>query len=264
MSLGIDRNYLLQVSQLSISSAESFETTLPIFSNWRENAQLGEYEYLMEYNPMQAKKTLEKAGFIDRNGDGFRENPDGSRLAFHIAVSTELTDLVNVLIAIQEDLQDIGINVRIKSDVQTKWASMVEKGNYPAYINGFDNDFVDITQVEDYIEYQTRKQTTPISSVMVQGSSEPLNDLIKQYQKSDARTQIGILSQIQSLMANELTSIELFSNARSYQYNDFYFQGWANQSNPFVRPSVQMGYPERAIHALNLSLKTRPRYLIER
>ena len=264
MSLAIDRDYLLQVSQLSISSNEAYETVQPIFSNWRENAQLGEYKYLMQYNALQSKKTLKKAGFIDRDGDGFRENPDGSRLVFHIAISSDRTDLVNVLIAIQEDMQDIGINMRIKSAVRTKWNSMVNQGNYPAYINGFVNGSLDIAKVESYIEYQTQKKTQTKSSVVAQDSAKTLNTLIKQYQLSDASNQSGIISQIQSLMATELTSIELFSNARSYQYNDFYFQGWANQNNPFVRPSVQMGYPERAIHVLNLSLKSRLRYLIER
>ncbi|MCJ8312786.1 MAG: ABC transporter substrate-binding protein, partial [Pseudomonadales bacterium] len=264
LSLAIDRDYLLQVSQLSISSNETFETTLPIFANWQGNAQLGEYEYLMKYRPVQAKKILKKAGFIDRNGDGFRENPDGTRLAFHIAISSERTDLVNVLIAVVEDLQDIGINVRIKSAVQTKWASIVKQGNYPAYINGFDNETLGITQVENYIANQVQKKSRPLTSVVAQDSSHPINTLIKQYQLSDTSDQVDILSQIQTLMAKELTAIELFSNARSYQYNDFYFQGWANQNNPFVRPSVQMGYPERVIHVLNLSLKSRPRYLIER
>ena len=36
----------------------------------------------LEYNPAKAKALLDMFGFIDRDGDGYRENPDGSRLAF--------------------------------------------------------------------------------------------------------------------------------------------------------------------------------------
>ena len=36
----------------------------------------------LEYNPAKAKALLDMFGFVDRDGDGYRENPDGSPLAF--------------------------------------------------------------------------------------------------------------------------------------------------------------------------------------
>jgi len=36
----------------------------------------------LEYNPAKAKALLDMFGFIDRDGDGYRENPDGSPLVF--------------------------------------------------------------------------------------------------------------------------------------------------------------------------------------
>jgi ABC-type transport system substrate-binding protein len=36
----------------------------------------------LEYNPAKAKALLDMFGFVDRDGDGYRENPDGSPLVF--------------------------------------------------------------------------------------------------------------------------------------------------------------------------------------
>ncbi|BCE01875.1 ABC transporter substrate-binding protein [Marinicellulosiphila megalodicopiae] len=264
MSMAIDRDYLLKVSQLSISSSNVNQQSLGVFSNDKDNANLGKFDYLFQYNQKQAAQLLTQSGFIDSNGDGFRENPDGTRLAFYISISSERTDLVNVLIAVVEDLQDIGLNVRIQSATQTQWIESVALGKYPAYIQGFDEDIVDLSSIEHYVKTQ-QNSTKPISLVVVQNSLQPLYDLIEQYHGIKTPSeQSKILSKIQSLVSEQLPTINLFSNAKSYQYNDFYFEGWANQANPFIRPSVQMGYPERAIHVLNLSLKTRPRYRIER
>lgn len=37
------------------------------------------------YNPTKAKQLLDLAGYTDRNGDGFREDPDGNRLTINFA-----------------------------------------------------------------------------------------------------------------------------------------------------------------------------------
>ncbi|APV50440.1 hypothetical protein BWI17_12480 [Betaproteobacteria bacterium GR16-43] len=44
---------------------------------------------VLDYNPAKAKALLDMFGFIDRDGDGYRENPDGSPLSFdHASVPT--------------------------------------------------------------------------------------------------------------------------------------------------------------------------------
>jgi ABC-type transport system substrate-binding protein len=44
---------------------------------------------MSEYNPAKAKALLELFGYIDRNGDGWREKPDGSALELEIATQPE-------------------------------------------------------------------------------------------------------------------------------------------------------------------------------
>jgi ABC-type transport system substrate-binding protein len=64
----------------------------------------------LEYSPAKAKALLDMFGFIDRDGDGYRENPDGSPLAFdHAWVPRQRERQRNQLW--KSSMDDIGIRV---------------------------------------------------------------------------------------------------------------------------------------------------------
>ncbi len=70
-----------------------------------------------EYNPARAKALLELHGYVDRNRDGWREQPDGSPLVLNISSqpdqnSRQLNELW------QKNMQGIGIRVAFKT---AKW-----------------------------------------------------------------------------------------------------------------------------------------------
>jgi ABC-type transport system substrate-binding protein len=46
----------------------------------------------LEFNPAKAKALLDMFGYIDRDGDGYRENPDGSPLSFDHASAPTLRE----------------------------------------------------------------------------------------------------------------------------------------------------------------------------
>jgi oligopeptide transport system substrate-binding protein len=64
----------------------------------------------LEYNVPKAKALLDMYGFIDRDGDGYRENPDGSPLSFdHASYPTTRERQRNELW--KKSMDDIGIRV---------------------------------------------------------------------------------------------------------------------------------------------------------
>ena len=64
----------------------------------------------LEYNPARAKALLDMFGYVDRDGDGYRENPDGSPLSFdHASVPTVRERQRNELW--KRSMDDIGIRV---------------------------------------------------------------------------------------------------------------------------------------------------------
>ena len=52
----------------------------PVFQKYHDASITG-----YTYNPQKAKALLDQAGYIDRNGDGFREDPNGNEFVLHFA-----------------------------------------------------------------------------------------------------------------------------------------------------------------------------------
>lgn len=64
----------------------------------------------IEYNPQLAKELLDKIGMIDRDEDGWRERPDGSKFVLEIMVHAGQLDIIDASDLIAEDWKAVGIN----------------------------------------------------------------------------------------------------------------------------------------------------------
>lgn len=68
---------------------------------------------MSEFSPTRAKALLDTFGYLDRNGDGFREQPDGAELTLEMAsTSTQRDRAANELF--QRDMRRIGIRTRFR------------------------------------------------------------------------------------------------------------------------------------------------------
>lgn len=67
------------------------------------------------YNPERAKKILDEQGFVDKDGDGFRENPDGSKLDWEITVATNRPLQIRATQMIAKQLASVGIKTNLRT-----------------------------------------------------------------------------------------------------------------------------------------------------
>ena len=75
-----------------------------------------------EYNPAKAKALLDVFGYIDRDGDGYRELPDGGRLSIEYASSPDATN--RALDELWKKFADaIGVRLTIK---KAKWPDLLK------------------------------------------------------------------------------------------------------------------------------------------
>ena len=65
-----------------------------------------------EYDPAAAMAMLDDLGWMDQDGDGFREDADGNAITFTIVTNEENSIRTEVLALIREDLHAIGIDAR--------------------------------------------------------------------------------------------------------------------------------------------------------
>jgi len=71
------------------------------------NPNVEKYDYDLD----KAKKILREAGYIDRNGDGIIEDPDGNKVEFNLSTNSGNTDRVQIASIIRADLKQLGMKV---------------------------------------------------------------------------------------------------------------------------------------------------------
>ena len=64
-----------------------------------------------EYDPAKAKAILKEAGFFDRDGDGFIEDPNGSTVEFNLNTNAGNTERMDIAAIIRQDLEELGMKV---------------------------------------------------------------------------------------------------------------------------------------------------------
>ena len=75
------------------------------------------------YDPEAAMALLEEAGWVDEDGDGVREK-DGQRLEFTISFTDILSMFETTSLVAQDQLQDIGFDVKL---VKVEWANYLSE-----------------------------------------------------------------------------------------------------------------------------------------
>ncbi len=68
----------------------------------------------LKYDPEAAKKLLDSIGYIDRNGDGIREDPDGNKISLTLETNTESTTRVQIAQMIADDAKKVGIEINFR------------------------------------------------------------------------------------------------------------------------------------------------------
>lgn len=109
LSIAIDRDAIVQVAYGAAGS--------PTCNIWPVGTESSpNNDALCTYSPDLANSMLEKAGYVDTNGDGVREAPDGAELSWEFVTSTN---------AVRQSTQDlikayweaIGVKVEMRNEV---------------------------------------------------------------------------------------------------------------------------------------------------
>jgi ABC-type transport system substrate-binding protein len=97
----------------------------------------------LEFNPAKAKALLDMFGYVDRNGDGWRENPDGSPLTFDMAHYPLQTERERLKLW-RRALNDIGINVTFnKVEKLPELRKQAQFGKVQSFSYGWIADYPD-------------------------------------------------------------------------------------------------------------------------
>lgn len=77
------------------------------------------------YDPEYARELLDDAGYVDSDGDGIRETPDGEPLEFRLLIETNVGPAITMADQIEDWLGAVGIQVTTESQEWGTWVANV-------------------------------------------------------------------------------------------------------------------------------------------
>jgi peptide/nickel transport system substrate-binding protein len=183
------------------------------------------------YDPAKANELLDAGGYLDTDGDGVREMPDGSQsLTFRYAERSEGTQGAAVRELITGWLAEVGIKTEVSVYDDTQLGSVVAEGTYDLFVWGW-TPFVD---PDPMLSYFTCDQVTyDVESVGYNDAnwcSEEYDALYaQQNQELDRAKRIELVHEMVTLFHNEATYVVLYHDADTQAYRTDRFEGWLQQ-----------------------------------
>ena len=128
-----------------------------------------------KYNQSKVAKYLKKAGYKDRDDDGFVEDSNGQELNLNLLTSdiktrTDAADLI------KNSLEDVGISVEITTLSKKSYLSYLKAGTFDMFIGGYNYDeTMDMREILKGTEMVTTYETDT-STNQTQGDSNSTTD----------------------------------------------------------------------------------------
>lgn len=214
-------------------------TGLPpaLLGNTNPEAQKLHAEYTT-YDLDKAKQVLTDAGFVDTDGDGWVENPDGSPIMFDILSPAGWTDWNAGAIIAAEGMREIGINANANAVDLGIIIEAWESGAHDCLYGGYGMSTNIWKFYFDTIGDSSRVLTPSWWSTNQNNYvNEDINALIAELPMADAARAKEITDEVEMFYTENMINIPLLYNGNWFVYNDGRFTGWATAENPFVQPN---------------------------
>lgn len=235
VSVALDRETIVDLAAYGYPTVNDFPGGIgDYFSAYMDEGVENEYGWLGEYNPDKARELLDEAGYVDADGDGYRDLPDGGELSFDIQVVNGWTDWVQTVQMVTEYLDEVGIQANVNAVEWGVYDTSLKEGDYDAAINW---SLLATHPIQTYKEYF---HTSRIGQIWHAGHgvhSERVDNLIDDFGSlTSEEAKQETLAELQAFTAENLPFVPLFSNATWFQYSTSRVEGWPNEEDPYVHP----------------------------
>jgi peptide/nickel transport system substrate-binding protein len=205
------------------------------------------------YNPDEAVALLESAGYMDENGDGFVETPDGDPISLTLEVPSGWTDWMESANVIAENAQAVGINIEATFPDFNLLVDNRNSAEFDLLVNNERQLSNTPWTYYDYLyQLPLRDQQTTVNFGRYE--NEEVWGLVQELAAVPADDTEGaaeIASQIQEIQLAELPAIPLWYNGLWSQQNNSVWTNWPSEGTYHGYAAMWDGWFEiGAIHTL--------------
>lgn len=208
-------------------------------------------KYGFEFDSAQAEAMLDAAGYVDQDGDGWRDLKDGSELSFDLSIPYGWTDWMGAGRIIVDNFNTIGINADISFPDEARWEDEMVKGNFEMILQNWGS----YVSHSPYTIYMWLFSTyTPIDEDEWTGNfgryqNEELMALVEEFSAipvEDVEAGNKIVRKIQEIQMNEMPYIPLWVNGMWFMANDSVWTNWPGEN------STNQNYPSLFVDKLQI------------
>src|SRR3989339_737449 len=181
------------------------------------NKDLKDYKY----DPDLAEEILEKAGYIDRDNDGIREDENGSKLEFDLSTNAGNNTREKLCSIIKQDLEDIGIKVNFRPlEFNTLVQKLMDNYEWDAIVIGLTGGSEPHNGANVYKSSGKLHVWNPAQEKPATKWEEELDRLVSQgAQELDLEKRIKIYHHLQEILHENLPFIVLPRSISYTAYN---------------------------------------------
>ena len=241
LSMSLDRDMIVDIAAYGYPTANFSVTGLgEYFEKYIDKDIETKHASITTYNPEAAMKILDAQGYTDKNGDGFRQLPNGKPISFDIEVVNGWTDWVQTVQMVTEFFGAVGINAEIKTVDWAVYDKNLKDGNYQVSINW--SATKNAHPIEAYDAYFSESSVGNSWHAGHGFINTEISELIGSFGGiSDVNKQNEIINTLQAYTADNVPFIPLFSNPTWFQYNTTRIVGWPDANNPYIQPIYYQG-----------------------
>jgi len=200
-------------------------------------------KYGFEFNPDIAKSMLKDAGYVDKDGDGFVEAPDGSKIELSIIVPFGWTDWMESIKIIASNLKAVGINALAEFPDFGRYQDELYGGNFDMAINNF-GSYLSVTVWTFY-----HWLFFPISDYQANGNfgrydNPEVFKLLDEFNRTpfdNVEAGKEIVSKIEEIFLKDMPAIPLWYNGMWFQASEAAWTNWPSEHGPFHYPCTWGG-----------------------
>jgi len=234
----IDKDYIVD----RLLHGYGIEGTVPIaITNPR---YINESAIPPEFNRQKAKQVLDDAGYVDANGDGWRDMPDGSPIKLSILTPPKDYDPIraDAGIMISKNLKSVGLNIESSpTDFDTIVTKAFVTVQFDMYILGWAVGSFPETYLYDFFH---SSQAAPAGYNAPGYSNPKVDQLLEQMMhEMDDEKRVKIIKDIEGILVDDLPYDVLYYRKNIEAYRQDRWVGWVSAYG-----SIYNGFSINTIH----------------
>ena len=195
-------------------------------------------EYGFSYDPQIAKALMDKAGYVDKDGDGWRDMPNGDPIELEVIVPSGWTDWMEAIKVIANNAQEIGVNLKPSFPDFSVYQNKQQNTTFDMLICNFQT-----TLSSTPFDYWNGVANSSINGDVITAGNWGAYDnpeLFKKIDKfnmtNDEDLRHELASEIERTLLVDMPSIPLWHNGLWAQQSTANWTNWPSEDDPYGVP----------------------------